>query len=391
LTAHSVTLNGLAASTAYQFRVRSIDAGGNTAVSANFSFTTTGQSGGAIPPTLGWYQIPNTKLRPLCPSYSEIQGATRCDAVMSAWSGGLFDTNRNRFVMWGGGHTDYFGNEIYAVNLNTNPITVTLVKDASHGSAVSNVNSCPDTYNDGTMSSRHTYSGLVYIPTTDRYWEFGGAVPGPCGNFSSNTWSFNPTTLAWTQDNAGGGPNSGANGSLPSAAYDSVNNAIYMVENNVPNFWRYNVAPKTWTNLGGVSIVCQSSNITAVIDPVRRLYFCIGGGAFSKVSLNSPSTASNLTASGCSTLKNTPAPGFAYDPVQQRMVGWAGGNTVYIYNPDTDSCTTQTFSGGPTTIQGNGTYGRFQYSPASGVFIVANDVDSNAYALRLTRASEGSS
>jgi len=119
---------------------------------------------------------------------------------------------------------------------------------------------------------------------------------------------------------------------------------------------------------------------------VRRLYVCIGGGAFSKISLNSPFTATNLTGTGCSALVNTAggAPGFVYDPVQKLFVGWAGGNTVYLYNPDSDSCTTQTFSGGPTTIQGNGTYGRFRYSPATGTFIVANDIDSNVYSLRLT-------
>ena len=88
---------------------------------------------------------------------------------------------------------------------------------------------------------------------------------------------------------------------------------------------------------------------------------------------------------------NAGGPGFTYDPVQKRMVGWAGGNTVYIYNPDTDSCSTVTNAGGPTTIQGNGTYGRFQYSPASGVFIVVNDIDSNAYTLRLSPASGSNS
>src|SRR5205807_7625360 len=66
------------------------------------------------------------------------------------------------------------------------------------------------------------------------------------------------------------------------------------------------------------------------------------------------------------------------------MVGSAGGNTAYLYNPDTDSCSTATYTGGPTTIQGNGTYGRFAYSPALGVFVVANSIDTNVYSLRLT-------
>jgi hypothetical protein len=166
-------------------------------------------------------------------------------------------------------------------------------------------------------------------------------------------------------------------------AYDSVTDTVFHENNNSLEFWQYNPATKIWTFLTNMPNVCLSSDITTVIDPVRRLYFCVGGGAFSKVSLTSPYAASNLTGSGCSAMVNTNAPGFTYDPTQGKLVGWAGGNTVYIYNPDTDSCTTQTFSGGPTTIQPNGTYGRFQYSPVSGVFVVVNDVDSNVYALRL--------
>lgn len=167
-------------------------------------------------------------------------------------------------------------------------------------------------------------------------------------------------------------------------AYDPVTDAVYEVENNVTNFWRYNISLHTWTNLSSPGLVCQGTTITAAIDPGRRFYFCIGSGSFSRVSLNSPFTATNVTGTGCSALRNASAPGFVYDSTQKLMVGWAGGNTVYIYNPDTDSCATQTFSGGPTTIQGNGTYGRFQYSPGLNVFVVTNDLDSGVYTLRLT-------
>jgi hypothetical protein len=76
--------------------------------------------------------------------------------------------------------------------------------------------------------------------------------------------------------------------------------------------------------------------------------------------------------------------------VQQLFVGWAGGNTAYTYNPASHSCTAITsYSGGPTTIQPNGTFGRFRYAPALGVFVVINDINSNAYSLRLSPASGG--
>ena len=101
--------------------------------------------------------------------------------------------------------------------------------------------------------------------------------------------------------------------------------------------------------------------------------------------------------SGCGKLATVNGPGWAYDPTQGREVGWYGGNTAYLYNPDTDSCTPQTYAGGPpggsaiSCDDGNGqqcegTYGRFRYFPALGVFILVNDISQNAYSLRLTSA-----
>ena len=70
---------------------------------------------------------------------------------------------------------------------------------------------------------------------------------------------------------------------------------------------------------------------------------------------------------------------------------------VYIYNPDTDSCTSQTYPGvlaaeqqsratTGTGQQCEGTYGRFRYFPSLGVFILVNDISENAYSLRLAVA-----
>ena len=72
-----------------------------------------------------------------------------------------------------------------------------------------------------------------------------------------------------------------------------------------------------------------------------------------------------------------------YDAVQDRIVGWNGGDTVYILNPDTLSCTTVSYAGGPTA-PGQGTYGRFRYSPSLNVFVVCNNVNQNCHTLRLT-------
>ena len=77
----------------------------------------------SIPSTLGWYQVPNTSLHPLCPpdgyGGSGYAFFTYCPGVTTAWNSGVMDTKRNRLIVWGGGHNDYAGNEVYAIDLNS--------------------------------------------------------------------------------------------------------------------------------------------------------------------------------------------------------------------------------------------------------------------------------
>jgi hypothetical protein len=94
-----------------------------------------------------------------------------------------------------------------------------------------------------------------------------------------------------------------------------------------------------------------------------------------------------LNGSGCSFI-SAAAPGAAYDSVQDKIVGWSGGGTVYLYNPDTDACASVTYTtNAPPAQQTLGTYGRFRYFPALNVFALVNDAAQNAYALRLTNGT----
>jgi chitodextrinase len=385
---------GLAASTSYTYSVSAFDAAGNTsAQSAGASATTqTATSGGGLPSTLGWYPIPNTKISPLCPQYPEIQGASGCAAVVAGWGGALADTNRNRFVVWGGGHTDYFGNEVYALDLNANPIQMILVKDSTHGTNVTGAGSCPESYLDGSMSSRHDYSGMQYLPKQDLYFMFSGSK-AVCGSFSSNTWTFSPKTVAWQQYSLPAThPDPAQNGSTAATAYDSVTDQVYDYEVNTGIFWSYSVTQNNWTllssNYGGG--VCSGTSTTAAIDPVRRLYLCTSNGWLAQISLNAPYTGKRVQGTGCNNVFSAPGTAIEYDPINHDIVLWSGGNTIYNYDPDTDSCTSVTYSGGPAMASA-GQFNKFRFFPALGVFVVVVDVNQNAYALRLSPVNGGGS
>jgi hypothetical protein len=241
----------------------------------------------------------------------------------------------------------------------------------------------PTTYADGNPSSRHTYNQLAYLPNLDAMFAWGGSQ-WPCGFFADDTWLLNFPGLSWTQK---------SHVNVPSRNYgramslDPNTNLVYARDDF--HLFSYDPVADTWTTRS--TSFGMDDNKNAVVDPVRKKYFLhtnASGATLYWYDVSSP-TAASLTiqsaqTTGCSGFIGNYQAGMEYDPIQDRIVGWSGGNTVYILNPDTFSCTTSSSSGGPTTVSAQGTWGRFRYSPSLNVFAVCNSVNENCYSLRLT-------
>src|SRR3954449_5127276 len=65
-----------------------------------------------------WYDVPASHLEEQFPT-PRPAGNTGPSAVIEAWSGGTYDSVRGPLVLWGGGHSDYAGNELYAFDIAT--------------------------------------------------------------------------------------------------------------------------------------------------------------------------------------------------------------------------------------------------------------------------------
>ena len=329
---------------------------------------------------LGWHEIPNTQLAPHCPSTPEIQGNTGCQSVIIAWNGGVADLKRDRLIIWGGGHSDYYGNEVYALDLRRS--TMERLTDPS---PVSNVNSCPEAYTDGRPSARHTYNGLVQVSEDDAMFSLGGSKSS-CGSLSESIWKLNLSTLKWTLME----PHQGDPFLYEpiSADYDPNTHAVFF--SDTEHFFRYDPASNTVKRLSELHGVDYHQ--TGVIDPERKIFIMIGyPRQFWVIDIGPHSTHAiqdwSKQVRGCEPLLNVPAPGLAFDTVQHVIVGWAGGDSVYLFDPARKSCTERSFPGGPSKAQPKGTYGRFRYFPALGVFALVNDWNHDAYTLRLTEAA----
>jgi hypothetical protein len=356
----------------------------------------------------GWHKLNGTMLKggpentSPCPANNfnnyGYPYAGNCGSVMVAWNSAVADLRRDRLILWGGGHTDYAGNEIYSLELSANPPTLVRLNPPSPPNSTS---SCIETLADGRPNSRHTYDALVYLPNQDEMFVFGGSLDR-CGFAGNAAWTLQldsvllscaPNCSAkWTTQDLKSAP-SAAYGIT--TAYDTAQNLVWLNDHN--SLWSYDPAAKQFTKRGNVASCYHG---TGVFDPDDR-YFIQVDGCAPQLSYWSTTTGSSqknppLDAS-CAGLVNTNHngnsgyPGLAWDPVEKTVVGYPnGGNTLYLLSPKTWTCKSETYGSeqgldypqddAPT--QGGGTFKHFNYFPDLDLFVLCNDPRNDCWYLR---------
>lgn len=339
-------------------------------------------AGQGIPPTLGWHELANTKLRAVCPpngfSGSDYDFADACGVIPDAWNSGVMDTRRNRLIVWGGGHNDYLGNELYALDVGS--LKVERLTDP--GLPLPRADSdCPEALGDGTQpNSRHTYDGIAYIEHADRLFAFGGSL-SRCGGSRQATWTFDFASGKWERRNHSGTVPNPDYGIV--SAYDPKTRKVFLHDSS--SFYAYTFETDRYERLATNSPI--DYHMTAVIDPVRRKFVVVGAGSVHVYDLDARHffrSRQTITTNGGDPIVRSLYPGLAYDPITASVVAWNGGDTVYRLDLDSATWVAVPYPGGPGPAAQHGTFKRWSYSPASGVFVVINSMDRNAYAFRLT-------
>jgi hypothetical protein len=340
-----------------------------------------------------WYEVPNSHMAsvgvecgsecPECPDHWP-DGSTCTDGnskgvagVIDLWSGGTFDTKRNRLVIWGGGHKGYGGNELYGFDLDD--LTWERIVDPSFEAVP-----CVSIYPDGTPVSRHTYGLPIYLPNQDVF--FACPMVGRfCGGSGADphTWYFDFEGGQWINKNPGGIQVNGQHGGT---VYDPVTNKVYGWSTSYSGqggFFAYDVAANRWDNLNP-----SRSNFwgapNGALDTKRNRIVIIGanGGEIKVIDLSDPSyTIQSIATSGGGSNVLNGQPGVVYDPVVDRIVAWDGG-PVWVMHPENWTWTQKATC--PQAATGNGTYGRFAYSPSENAYVVTNAIDQNVMIYKLT-------
>lgn len=327
-----------------------------------------------------WYEVPNSRLDAALPN-PEPPGGTGPSAIVDAWSGGAYDTMRDRLLVWGGGHGDYGGNEVYAFDINAltwsriwGPTNVSLIPWPPPSP-------CVNTYADGNPVSRHTYDGLVYLPEQDAFWINGGSRYCGSGGFGIDTWELDLADLRWQRkaDRTYGGP------AALLTDYDPTSHHVLVQAYNT--FLEYDPLTDRWSRRG-VYDPGLGNHRGAAYDFKRKKFVIVGGGEVSLYDLNQAGIVSlqKIATTGDTGICSAAFPGVVYDPVADRIVAWNGGADVYTLDLDSRVWTRHATTGAviPTAQSGTGTHGRFQYIPSKNAYVAVNQIYEDVYFYKLS-------
>lgn len=311
-----------------------------------------------VPAELGWHELPDTRISSVCdPAFGP------CSAITDAWSGAAVDAEGDRMLVWGGGSGEYRGNQVFAFELATQTMRALDVPTPVGAT-------CDPSLFSDRPAVRQTFDGLTWIPGLRRMFAYGSGVW--CGS-ATDSWLYDPDTQAWEQ------VASTSLGMYPhiASAYDRDRGVVIVAPDDL---WIFDPIAHGYTQLPGAP--GGSFDVTAAIDPQRRVVAVLGNGRYWELEL-ATGRFSSPALTGCDAQLAAHGPGFAFDPVAQRFVIWTAGDDVAVLDPTTHACTIESFPGGPGDPALWGTFGRFDYFPSQDVFVLVNRADQNAFALRL--------
>lgn len=119
---------------------------------------------------------------------------TNTRGVVTAWSSFAWNSTNDTLLLWGGGHANYKGNEMYVWDASTGAWSL--------GSLPSRVDANDYVVDNAAPQSSHTYDNNIYLPVNNMFATFGGAAWNSGGNFMTNVngvpsragpWLWDPT------------------------------------------------------------------------------------------------------------------------------------------------------------------------------------------------------
>lgn len=349
-------------------------------------------------------------------------------SVVIAWSSFAWDSTSSDLMLWGGGHANYAGNEMYVWD--------GLTGAWGRGSLPSRLDSNYFVVDNAAPQSSHTYDNQVYLPVNNMFLTFGGAAFQSGGNTSSangreGPWLWDPAKA--DPNKVGGTTGSGYNLTTPggqmwtnrqgqwtgveapgysngTTAYRTENgkDVVYLTADSnasgFPSLYRYtlgdvkNGGTDTWEKIG-VMWNSAAYKGAATIDTANQLYIrsALGGsrGDFAVWDLdqsNATNPGSNrdikvdLQFADGTAFEISGDYGVEYDLVNGNILLWDGANKGKVWRVDVskdesgnvESIWRVTELSSTTAAQPGGSFvtgvlGKWKYASELGAFVALNE------------------
>jgi hypothetical protein len=355
---------------------------------------------GALPawvsslPLWQWYEIPGTALSSVDPSPRPL-GNTGPRAKIDAWCGASLKRVGSLYILGAaGGHADYAGNEVNALQLNAPSPRWMQLRAPSDNSQI-----VMDTayYLDGRPGATHTYYASQFINSLNRFMVFcrdgisGGNFPSAPAGFPyvGESWSksFNLATQDWDAPGyVAQFPGSGDTTAALCAKHPWTED-VYYSRNWGTGWYRWTRESNAWHRLSGAGRNPWYAG--AAIDPTRNRMLVVGG--YSPVDplllgLDGSNLGGAFSGLGASALRLTNYSGLIYDEASDRFIAVANGGSgrieITTIEAGSLSVARPMVSGTAPLNRTNGIHNSAQYVPELRGFVIANKYDGNVFFMR---------
>jgi hypothetical protein len=307
-------------------------------------------------------------------------GGLQAPVGILGYSGMAYDSKHGQLLVFGGGHDDYGGNEVWSFDTTTLKWTRMYEPDPESAYVLANYdpNEPGKLQASGRPLSRHTYDNIEFIDHAGVMVTFNGyTVDSAHGGgeigmvYPMDTWAYDPMANKWTYKT--NTPDAMLYG-VGSAAYDADSHLLVAFEHG--NVWVYDIDSDTWAqrkpapdaSTGGYPL--SAIETVAEYDSKRGVVYLFAGewdhnnqlwfydDSSNKWTKVNPSGALPPAAGGY---------GLAYDRVNDVLIAFRGGVGTWVYDPTQNNwAEQQPTTGNPVHAAGR-IHGNLKYDPENNV------------------------
>ncbi len=244
-------------------------------------------------PAAGPTSRPNPRLAAMKPhSWLRIGQAPPSPKGIMAYSGGVLDTKHNVFLIFGGGHADYWGNEVCAFDVAALTWKKMYEPDARERYTNDNIDNSRGKLRDSDKPyTRHSYQMLAFVPTAGKMFIWSGCGPGwgsiaPTCPSPRDAWYYDYAANNW-QALATSGPGGYGGGTC----YDSKRDVLWALPGQSwPPLWKFHVKTGAWSKHKMKPDTSSGAHTNLAYDAKRDLILAGVGGDGKRSYLINPRT-----------------------------------------------------------------------------------------------------